>query len=213
MTGQRALEILESMKRAAGLPGTPAPLQESHEAFPVFVSTVISLRTRDAVTRTVSARVLKSAPDVTSMISIDREELETLLKPAGFFRQKAKQLKQAAELIQSRFEGEVPDNIEDLLSLPGVGRKTANFVLGMVFGKPAICVDIHVHRISNRLGLARTSSPEETELQLQKIFPPEYWIGINHTMVTFGQRICKPVKPRCEVCPLNTICPVVISKV
>ncbi len=211
MTGQRVLEILDSMKQAAGLPGTPAPLEESHEAFPVLVSTVISLRTRDAVTRAVSARVLKSAPDVTSMISIDMKELETLLRPAGFFRQKAKQLKRTAELIQSRFEGKVPDNIEDLLSLPGVGRKTANFVLGMVFGKPAICVDVHVHRISNRLGLARTSSPEKTELQLQKLFPPEYWSGINHIMVTFGQRICRPVKPRCEVCPLSTTCPVVTS--
>ena len=199
------------MKRAGGLPGTPAPLEESQEAFPVLVSTVISLRTRDAVTRAVSARVLKSAPDVKSMISIDMKELETLLKPAGFFRQKAKQLKKTAELIQNRFDGEVPDNIEDLLSLPGVGRKTANFVLGMVFGKPAICVDVHVHRISNRLGLVRTSAPEETEMQLQKIFPSEYWTRINHIMVTFGQRICKPVKPRCEVCPLNTICPVVTS--
>lgn len=200
------------MKRAGGLPGTPAPLEESQEAFPVLVSTVISLRTRDAVTRAVSARVLKSAPDVKSMISIDMKELETLLKPAGFFRQKAKQLKKTAELIQNMFDGEVPDNIEDLLSLPGVGRKTANFVLGMVFGKPAICVDVHVHRISNRLGLVRTSAPEETEMQLQKIFPSEYWTRINHIMVTFGQRICKPVKPRCEVCPLNTICPVVTSK-
>ncbi|MCK4671336.1 MAG: endonuclease III [Candidatus Aegiribacteria sp.] len=200
------------MKQAADLPGTPAPLEESHEAFPVLVSTVISLRTRDAVTRAVSARVLKSAPDVKSMISIDREELEKLLRPAGFFRQKAKQLKQTAELIQSRFEGEVPDNIEDLLSLPGVGRKTANFVLGMVFGKPAICVDVHVHRISNRLGLACTSSPEETEMQLQKMYPPEYWSRINHIMVTFGQRICKPVKPLCEVCPLSTTCPVDTSK-
>jgi endonuclease-3 len=199
------------MKQAAGLPGTPAPLEESHEAFPVLVSTVISLRTRDAVTRTVSSRVLKSAPDVMSMISIDIKELETLLRPAGFFRQKAKQLKRTAELIQSRFEGEVPDNIEDLLSLPGVGRKTANFVLGMVFGKPAICVDVHVHRISNRLGLVCTSSPEETEMQLQKLFPPEYWTGINHIIVTFGQRICKPVKPRCGVCPFNTTCPVVTS--
>ncbi len=207
MTAQRALEILESIMLAVEPSGTPAPLEESNEAFPVLVSTVISLRTRDAVTRTVSARVLQSAPDVISMISIDIEELEILLRPAGFFRQKAKQLKQIAEIIQNRFEGKVPGNIEDLLSLPGVGRKTANFVLGMVFGKPAICVDIHVHRISNRLGLACTSSPEETELQLQKIFPSEYWIGINHTMVTFGQRICKPVKPRCEICPLNTICP------
>ncbi len=211
MTNLRALEVLESMKHAGGLPGTPAPLEESQEAFPVLVSTVISLRTRDAVTRAVSARVLKSAPDVKSMISIDMKELETLLKPAGFFRQKAKQLKKTAELIQNRFDGEVPDNIEDLLSLPGVGRKTANFVLGMVFGKPAICVDVHVHRISNRLGLVRTSAPEETEMQLQKIFPSEYWTRINHIMVTFGQRICKPVKPRCEVCPLNTICPVVTS--
>ena len=207
MTSQSALEILESIKHAVEPSGTPAPLEESNDAFPVLVSTVISLRTRDAVTRIVSARTLQSVPDVKSMISIDIEELEKLLRPAGFFRQKAKQLKRTAEIIQNRFEGKVPDNIDDLLSLPGVGRKTANFVLGMVFGKPAICVDIHVHRISNRLGLTQTSSPEKTELQLQKIFPPEYWTGINHIMVTFGQRICKPIRPLCEICPLNKSCP------
>lgn len=208
MTEQKALNILESMKQATGSTCIPAPLEESREAFPVLVSTVISLRTRDAVTREVSGKVLKEVPDAASMIAIDRRKLEELLKPAGFFRQKAGQLKKSADIIQKQFNGRVPDNMKDLLSLPGVGRKTANFVLGMVYGKPAICVDVHVHRISNRLGLVETPSPEKTELKLQELFAPSEWNRINHIMVTFGQRICKPVKPRCEVCPLNSICPV-----
>lgn len=200
-------EILERMKYALKSPGVPAPLEESREAFPVLVSTIISLRTRDAVTRMVSRQVLKNAPDVDTMISIDRTELELLLRPAGFYRQKAGQLKRIASILKSDFEGSVPDSMDSLLSLPGVGRKTANFVLGMVFGKPSICVDVHVHRISNRLELVDTQSPQETELQLQKLFPKDEWTGINHIMVRFGQRICRPVKPLCNECPLRDRCP------
>ncbi len=187
--------------------GIPAPMEKSSEAFPVLVSTIISLRTRDAVTRKVSAQVLKKAPDIDTMISIDRTELELLLKPAGFYRQKALQIKKIADILKSEFDGRVPDNIDNLLSLPGVGRKTANFVLGMVFGKPSICVDVHVHRISNRLGLVTARSPEETESALQKLFPKAEWTGINHIMVRFGQEICKPVRPLCNKCPLRDQCP------
>ncbi len=195
------------MKNALKSPGVPAPMEESREAFPVLISTIISLRTRDAVTRTVSRQVLKRAPDVDAMISIDRTELELLLRPAGFYRQKAGQMKSIASILRSDFEGSVPDSMDSLLSLPGVGRKTANFVMGMVFGVPSICVDVHVHRISNRLGLVDTQSPEETELRLQKLFPKAEWTGINHIMVRFGQRICRPMKPLCNECPLSDQCP------
>ncbi|MCD4702045.1 MAG: endonuclease III [Candidatus Aegiribacteria sp.] len=186
--------------------GVPAPMEISREAFPVLISTIISLRTRDAVTRMVSRQVLTRAPDVDTMISIDRAELELLLKPAGFYRQKAGQMKKIADILKSDFEGRVPDSMDSLLSLPGVGRKTANFVLGMIFGKPSICVDVHVHRISNRLGLVDTQSPEETEFALQKIFPRAEWTGINHIMVRFGQEICRPIKPLCSECPLRNQC-------
>jgi endonuclease-3 len=187
--------------------GIPAPMEESREAFPVLISTIISLRTRDAVTRTVSRQVLKRAPDIDAMISIDITELEQLLRPAGFYRQKAEQMKRIAGILKNDFESRVPDDIESLLSLPGVGRKTANFVMGMVFGVPSICVDIHVHRISNRLGWVDTSSPEETEFALQKLFREIEWTGINHIMVRFGQRICRPAKPLCNECPLRDQCP------
>ncbi|MEN8209719.1 MAG: endonuclease III [Candidatus Fermentibacteria bacterium] len=195
------------MKSTLKSPGIPAPMEESREAFPVLISTIISLRTRDAVTRMVSGQVLKKAPDIDAMISIDINELEQLLKPAGFYRQKAGQMKRIAGILKSDFESRVPDDMKSLLSLPGVGRKTANFVLGMVFNVPSICVDIHVHRISNRLGWVNTSSPEETEFALQKLFPKEEWSGINHIMVRFGQSICRPVKPICNECPLRDLCP------
>lgn len=187
--------------------GIPAPMEESRDAFPVLISTIVSLRTRDAVTRTVSRQLLKKAPDVDAMISIDIAELEQLLRPAGFYRQKSGQMKRIAAILRNDFEGRVPDDMESLLSLPGVGRKTANFVMGMVFGVPSICVDVHVHRISNRLGLVDTRTPEETEFALQKLFPKAEWTGINHIMVRFGQRICRPAKPQCNECPLHDQCP------
>lgn len=201
-----ALEILNKMKSVLKLSAIPAPMEESQRAFPVLVSTIISLRTRDAVTRKVSKQVLKKVPDIDSMISIKKERLEELLRPAGFYRQKAKQLKLIAGILKKNFEGRVPDNMNDLLSLPGVGRKTANFVMGMVFGKPSICVDVHVHRISNRLGLVHTKSPEETEYALQELYAETEWTGINHIMVSFGQQTCRPVKPLCDECPLNDTC-------
>ncbi len=191
--------------------GIPAPMEESRDAFPVLISTIISLRTRDAVTRTVSRQVLKRAPDIDAMTSIDAAELEQLLRPAGFYRQKAGQMKRIAAILKNNFEGRVPDDMESLLSLPGVGRKTANFVMGMVFGVPSICVDVHVHRISNRLGLVDTRSPEETEFALQKLFRETEWTGINHIMVRFGQKICRPAKPLCNECPLHDQCPSGIS--
>jgi len=187
--------------------GVPAPMEESRDAFPVLISTIISLRTRDAVTRTVSRQVLKRVPDIDAMISIDTAELEQLLRPAGFYRQKASQMKRIAIILKNDFGGRVPDDMGSLLSLPGVGRKTANFVMGMVFGVPSICVDVHVHRISNRLGLVDTRSPEETESALQILFRETEWTGINHIMVRFGQKICRPAKPLCNKCPLHDQCP------
>ncbi len=206
------LEVLCRMKNAITSKGVPSPLVKSRRAFPVLVSTIISLRTRDAVTEMVSGRVLSRAPDIDSMISIKTEELEKLLRPAGFYRQKAGQLKRIALILKDSHWGKVPADLDSLLSLPGVGRKTANFVLGMVFGKPSICVDVHVHRISNRLGLVDTGSPEETEYALQEIFPREKWIGINHIMVRFGQKICRPLKTLCSECPLRDQCPSSIQK-
>ncbi|MBD3277319.1 MAG: endonuclease III [Candidatus Aegiribacteria sp.] len=202
-----ALNILEEMRLAVGETRGPAPLESSPKAFPVLVSTIISLRTRDAVTRKVSEAVLGEAGNVDSMDRIEEEELQELLKPAGFYRQKASQLKRIARILKEDSNGEVPKEMDSLLSLPGVGRKTANFVLGMVFGEPSICVDVHVHRISNRLGIVNTNTPEETEFALREVFPREEWIGINHTMVRFGQTVCRPRNPLCNECSLKELCP------
>ncbi|MFO8182933.1 MAG: endonuclease III [Candidatus Aegiribacteria sp.] len=207
MSSARAGSVLRRMRDFLGELGSPAPLETSGDAFHVLVSTIVSLRTRDATTRKVSRQVLDRAPTPEAMAAIDRRSLEELLRPAGFFRQKAGQLRELSSILVRDFEGEVPDSMEELLSLPGVGRKTANFVLGMVFGIPAVCVDVHVHRISNRLGLVNTGSPEETEAELRELFPRMEWTGINHTMVRFGQRVCRPVKPACGLCPLAEECP------
>lgn len=207
MNSTRAGSFLRVMRECLGELGAPAPLETSMDAFHVLVSTIVSLRTRDATTRKVSGQVLSRTPTPEAMAAIDRRSLEELLRPAGFFRQKAGQLKELSRILLRDFEGEVPDSMEELLSLPGVGRKTANFVLGMVFGIPAVCVDVHVHRISNRLGLVNTGSPEETETALRELFPRKEWTGINHTMVRFGQRVCRPVKPACGLCPLADKCP------
>ncbi|MBN2586745.1 MAG: endonuclease III [Candidatus Fermentibacteraceae bacterium] len=207
MTLDNSSGLLERMRSAIGEMGRPAPMEGSDRAFPVLVGTIISLRTRDAVTRKVSLRVLSEAPTPQALASMDQGRLEELLRPAGFYRQKAGQLKAISSILLRDFGGTVPRSISELLGLPGVGRKTANFVLGMVFGIPSICVDVHVHRISNRLGLVETRSAEETETGLQRIFLEEEWTGINHTMVRFGQEICRPVRPRCHDCPFVGDCP------
>ena len=206
------LDVLAGMRRMTGEENVvPAPMESSGDAFPVLVSTIVSLRTRDAVTRQVSAAIFRRAPDPLSMSVMDRGELEGLLRPAGFYRQKAGQLIRIASILLEKYGGRVPKEMKELLALPGVGRKTANFVLGMVYGIPAICVDVHVHRISNRMGLVRTADPEGTEMALREVFPEEWWSRINHTMVVFGQRICRPVGPRCGECLFMEWCPEVAS--
>ncbi|MBD3369124.1 endonuclease III [Candidatus Fermentibacteria bacterium] len=201
------LEVLGEMRERLGELGVPEPVRSGRDPFRVLVSTVVSLRTRDAVTARVAPQVLDLAPDPGSMARVDPERLSKVLRPAGFYRRKAGQLIALAREVERRFEGRVPDDLEDLLSLPGVGRKTANYVLGMAFGVPSICVDVHVHRVSNRLGLVQTSTPERTEAALEELFPPRIWSSINHVMVRFGQRVCRPVGPLCGECSFGEWCP------
>jgi len=201
------LEVFGGMEKHLGDLGKPAPLSTGRDPFSVLVSTIISLRTRDAVTEQVSVRLLGIAPDPEAMLGISESELESVLRPAGFYRRKAVQIKSISSKILERFNGQVPRRIEDLLSLPGVGRKTACYMLGMVFDVPAVCVDVHVHRISNRTGLVKTRSPDETEKALMKAFPEEYWNKINHLFVRFGQRVCRPRYPLCSTCPFCSWCP------
>ena len=167
---------------------------------------LLSTRTKDETTAQVCERFLKRVKSPTDILQMELEELQKLIYPVGFYRNKAKQLKELARQIVEDFGGNVPDRLEDLLKLKGVGRKVANIVLAEGFGKPAIAVDVHVHRISNRWGLVRTKTPQETEMALMEVLPPEEWRDYNRLLVAFGQTICKPVKPRCWECPIRDWC-------
>ena len=177
------------------------------DPFFVLVSTLISLRTKDEVTHAASDRLFRLAADPSSLAALPRSSIEKAIYPAGFYRNKARQLKESARIILEEHGGQTPATLEELTALPGVGRKTANLVLGLGFGIPAICVDIHVHRISNRLGWIETKTPEQSEHALMSLFPTEYWIPLNDLLVRFGQQKCTPVSPFCSSCPLIEECP------
>lgn len=200
------VEMLRVMEAHLGDTGVPAPLAAGVDPFRVLVGTVISLRTRDAVTAAVTRRVMGRASGPEEMAAVPFGELQELLRPAGFFRVKTRQLIEMARIICASHQGQVPRSREELMALPGVGGKTAAFVLGVAFGVPAVCVDVHVHRIGNRTGLVATRSPECTERELMRLYPAGEWIGLNHVFVRFGQRVCRPVRPRCGECPLKEDC-------
>ncbi|MGC8766654.1 MAG: endonuclease III domain-containing protein [Brevinematia bacterium] len=182
------------------------------DPFQILISTILSLRTKDELTYPIANNLFKKISDVKDFAEISIEELEKLIYPVGFYKTKAKNIKNISKIIIEKYNGQVPNSLEELLKLPGVGRKTANLVLSVGFGKDAICVDTHVHRISNRLGLVSTKSPEETEFKLMEILPRKYWREINYLMVGFGQTICKPLKPLCKECELKEICKYYNSK-
>lgn len=175
--------------------------------FAVLVSTMISLRTKDGVTASASARLLGRAPTPSALAALPSGAIARLIYPAGFYRTKARHLRETARLLLERHGGRVPRTLEELLELPGVGRKTANLVLNLGFGLPGICVDTHVHRISNRLGWVCTRTPLETERALEARLPRRFWIPVNGLLVAFGQRTCTPQSPRCSVCPVRKRCP------
>ncbi len=188
-------------------PTTLAKVQRRRDPFRVLIACVISLRTKDAVTAEASARLFAVAADPRTLADVPASRIAKLIFPAGFYNTKARQIREIARRVAAEHDGRVPTDREALLALPGVGRKTANLVLGLGFGVPAICVDTHVHRISNRLGLVRTKTPEETEHALEDVLPRRLWIEINDLLVTFGQAICQPVSPWCSRCPLAVRCP------
>jgi len=197
---------LEGVRRRVQ-PTTLAEVERARDPFRLLVSCVISLRTKDAVTAVASGRLFARAGTPAGVAALPEPEIAGLIYPAGFYRTKARQIRQIAERLQRDHQGRVPDDREALLALPGVGRKTANLVLGLGFSQPAICVDTHVHRISNRLGLVATTTPEQTERSLEAALPRRHWIDINDLLVTFGQQVCHPTSPRCSTCPLASRCP------
>lgn len=199
-------KLLETMSQSIGEPGLPSPLVAGADPFFVLVGTIISLRTRDAVTEVVTRRVIAAVPSLEKLAAISAEDLAELLHPAGFFNRKAVQLKKIAEILLRDYNGEIPADRKALESLPGVGSKTAAYVLSMAFRIPAICVDVHVHRIANRMGIIETATPDGSEKALMEYFPEELWIPLNHIFVRFGQRICLPRNPKCSGCIFKGWC-------
>jgi endonuclease III len=172
----------------------------------VLVSTIISLRTKDDVTLTASKKLLEKAANPSELAALRQDKIEKLIYPAGFYRNKAASLKKIAAILLKQHNGKVPSSMEVLLSLPGVGRKTANLVLNEAFDLDAICVDIHVHRISNRCGWLTSKNPEETEMILREILPKKFWKRINRLLVLYGQKLCRPVSPFCSRCVIAKFC-------
>jgi endonuclease-3 len=179
---------------------------EQRDPFRILVACILSLRTQDATTRQASERLFRVADTPEAMVRLPAARIARLIFPVGFYRTKARGIRAMCRDLIRRFGGRVPDDIDALVTLHGVGRKTANLVVTMGFGKPGICVDIHVHRISNRLGFVRTTAPDRTELALRAKLPRRYWIGYNDLLVAFGQNVCRPVSPHCSRCPVASRC-------
>lgn len=176
------------------------------DPFRVLIATILSARTKDETTLAASDRLFSRYPDVKSLAGARVGEIRKLIRPVGFYKTKAPRIREVAKILTAKYRGRVPESMEELLELPGVGRKTANCVLVYGFRKPAIPVDTHVHRISNRLGLASTQDPEETEIELMRKVDASFWLDINELFVRFGQEICKPIGPKCDICLLNKKC-------
>jgi endonuclease-3 len=197
------------MQLQTALVGLPQPLiDQMHAAgpFKVLIATLLSLRTRDDTTAVAAPRLFAVADTPQTMVTLSADEVAQLIYPVGFYRTKARDILAICQQLITQHAGQVPADMNQLLALPGVGRKTANLVLAIGFGIPAICVDIHVHRICNRWGYVDTTTPEETEQVLRQALPSAFWISINGLLVTLGQQICHPTSPRCSQCPLRTVC-------
>ena len=186
-------------------------LRELHEAetggpFSILIGTILSARTKDESTTKVVKILFSKYKNAKDLANAKLNDVEKIIKPIGFYHVKSKRIIEVAKIIDKKYKGKVPEDLDSLVQLPGVGRKTANCVLVYAFEKPAIPVDIHVHRISNRLGLVQTKTPEETEIKLMEKIPKKFWIEINDTFVMYGQNICKPISPMCDVCKIKKSC-------
>lgn len=201
-----AMEILEKEVSAWQTPAVTIVSQRGGDPFKVLVSCILSLRTKDTTTGPASLRLFAMADTPEKMNLLDTGLIATTIYPVGFYKTKALQIKEISNRLLSEYEGVVPDSIEELLKFKGVGRKTANLVVTLGYGKPGICVDTHVHRICNRWGYIETRTPEETEFRLREILPMKYWLRINDLLVTFGQNHCKPISPHCSTCKIYHLC-------
>lgn len=206
----RAEQIVKVLKRATeGMiePSvTQIVTQFGKNPFLILISCLLSLRTKDTVSLPASRRLFEIAKTPEQILKLPIEKIEKIIYPVGFYRKKAINLHEVSQNLIKNFGGKVPSNEKELLSIKGVGRKTANLVLGEGFGIPAICVDTHVHRISNRLGLVKTTSVEETERELKEVLPKKYWLEVNRLLVKWGQNICVPISPFCSKCAISDLC-------
>lgn len=200
-------EIVKILKEAKQPQSDFVKLMDSFkDPYIVLIACILSLRTNDRTTYPATLRMLELGKTPEDFAKVDPKVLEKAIYPVGFYANKAKQIVELSKILVDEYDSKVPCDIEELCKFNGVGRKTANLVLSEGFNRPAICVDVHVHRIMNRLGYVKTKNPEETEFALREKLPKKYWIDINSLLVTHGQNVCKPINPKCEICPINSYC-------
>lgn len=202
----KIIRLLERELENRTLPIVSRLADEKRDPFEILISTLLSLRTKDEVTEAASERLFALAATPEEMIRLSSEEIRRAIYPVGFYRNKAETILHVCRELIDRFHSRVPDTLDLLLTLKGVGRKTANLVVSLGFGGAGLCVDTHVHRISNRLGYVRTKTPEETEFALRAKLPPKYWLRYNTLLVAFGRNTCRPVSPLCSGCPVASYC-------
>jgi len=203
------MPLLRKQVKSLDIPWFENMVQNNHQnrdPFKVLISCILSLRTQDRTTGNASEKLFTLASDAKAMSELSVKTIERAIYPVGFYRVKARRIKELSIILVKNYNSKVPDDLEELLKLKGVGRKTANLVLTKGYGKPGICVDTHVHRITNRWGFVRTKTPEETEFALREKLPRKYWFEINGLLVAFGQGICRPISPLCTRCRINRFC-------
>lgn len=199
-------ELLKVTKTMAMPVVTEIKLTTNKDAYKILISTMLSLRTKDAATRDASMRLFEKAGNPKDMLKLSENEISKLIYPVGFYRVKAQNILEVSKTIIEKYNGKVPDEIDELLKLRGVGRKVANLVVTEAYDKDGICVDTHVHRISNRFGYVFTKKPEQTEFALREKLPKKYWRVYNDTLVIYGQNLCKPISPLCGKCSVSKYC-------
>ena len=203
---RKVIHLIEKEVAKWELPIVSSLAEEHSGPFPILISTILSLRTKDEVTAKAAERLLALAGTPEEMLKLSEGKIIKAIYPVGFYRNKAKTILHISRELIDRFHSRVPDTIEQLLTLKGVGRKTANLVVALGYNKEGLCVDTHVHRISNRLGYVKTKTPDETEFALRKKLPSKYWLRYNTLMVAFGRHVCVPISPFCSRCPVFAYC-------
>ena len=203
----KVLSLVKAEVKQYDLPIVTFVANTAGDPFKVLISTMLSLRTKDLVTAAATERLFAVAKTPHEMMQLPQARIEKLIYPVGFYKNKAKAIKETCRLLVEQYGGKVPADIDTLVTLPGVGRKTANLVLTLGFKKHAMCVDTHVHRISNIWGYVKSKNPHETEMQLREKLPRKYWMSYNDLLVSFGQHVCVPVSPKCSRCPVFELCP------